>query len=1302
MILSKHNLRLNSANYARGQQAALLGGDGFSEDKIRLGVSALDNYLNQWKGTDVPGDAIASILAVLGKHDGFRELFEKYKDQRDWLTMRGMLLSNPLNPGQYEGYRFWITAAASDTVDATNIFGEPFKATLASNMESLFDGFGDGSFLQTVHHPTITNCFHIRLREIPVAKLTTDEKLQVLQNTLRAIREGIYRIQRDDLDEACSQIRNVNQLDIEIAQGLILESSAVLVETQLAGQQPRALRELFSRLYAVRQREKVVESTPTASASQRDAIRIEKTEIYKDLERLLTGDTEVRLYLIEMIRTRLSSQSYDRTSIPFELFQNADDAVIELASLACPDTELDNLRPQRQREQYVIETDSVDGRTVFRFIHWGRGINQFRSLSREIPDFQRDVERMLVLQGSGKHGESQHERTGGFGLGFKSVFLVCDEPVVFSGSRSRFRVLSGVYPASLGEEQAAVEARLASRLADLGDRNCCGTIIELQLREETDAQHLVERFRQCVGYLVVFSRAIRRCDLALSQADSKSYFWQPCKIDEGIELGEIQSSQGKHLALVFSCEKSTDKVLFALDGKRGIVSDFTKKLPCIWVTTPTKHKGRAGVIVNGAFDVNPGRTQLRETDANRKRAAAIGHWLGCSLVRLFDQASEDWESVWGANSVKDLSPDSFWTSLWDTCCQTLSASVDQLSDQIHRSILFGGSHAGMCRLIRDRDTLPTGLSGVYEGLTSLNKVKRRIEGILDVEEVWGKVCELEHFNKAFAPGTLIGGKTAKQLHAVNKSDWLELRPLKLQEFVDDLLPSSRTVPPDVASILGEVVGRSLWIELEKTGAHSVELEELREYFAGLLFKSGDGTWEQPSKLLCGQVHPEFRADETARSEFAPPERLLSREYDAPALTFFALCRRELDAPGRLLADWLLVASDPLSRAAGIRYLCEGALFKEMQNSLPEHDALPTYCWLRNRNEVVEAAVGLKDPQKAMLDNLLGFTTYQFRTVFIPSKVNKCEKDIFADLWKWWQDKREQILKTHDRAVYKNGVPPELTFGNLTSDASARRDWLRLFMRGAMYRIGRLTPQQARGFLDHFEDQGWLDQMVEQDDPQECFKILDGYLEQPSQRSVYYHYMNQFLAYYQLSRWLTRYARAFEAVTRVGVNLDNLKSIEDLTDLNRSHIFEGATGFEAPPCYVTMGKGAHFVLREVLRCRRRQLGQTYKPHVSLSQQAFVPSANVLRLMSEITGDGAWTQPHMGRSDYPHLSQKIFKKMGEHLNSEQAIFGGNYDIPLLVLTWSQFSDDRDDILGKVAHSIDGSAGLDFLTESEDYDD
>ena len=1272
----------------------------FDPQALAASAGILGSYLNTWSCDDVPNDAMAAVVSMLGNHDGFPKLYEQLRDTRSLRAMRGMFAWHVAGPGWglqqlMDKQHFCIVPADAKTVTATNLLGTSFNASVSTRITSLFDGFDGRSYFAM---PIDERCYLIRLRQITPEELSSEERLAVLGNTVQAVRSLIHRQGDEDFQTIWSQITHVGQLDIDIAQEMILESSAMLLETQLSIRQSPKLRKLFTEWHQVRQRA----MTATTDEDRREADK-DRREVLESLRQTLLKDSPTQTLLVSEVRKRLEAASYEAASIPFELFQNGDDAVVELESL-CPDADLlERARPAGLRSRFVAAVASVGGKNVLRFIHWGRGINQFRIGGSDGKNrgFDRDMERMLVLQGSGKDDTDENEkRTGKFGLGFKSVFFVSDTPCVLSGSRSRFRVLAGVYPDRLSD---ADEKRLEGALEEEGDPAHKGTVVELTLREPQDADAALGRFMELAGYLVVFARRIRECSVGQPDRPGLACKWSPDSILPGIEAGEVQVGPGsRQHVLVFRLGADAYGAVLLPLGQRGVCQKGLARVPEVWVTTPTRHEGAGRLLVNGPFDLNPGRTQLRKTDDNVRLAETMGQELGEQFCRLYHEAGADWDRLRNRIGCQQGSWAEFWLSLWDACVPYADV------DSVLHGILFGSEHCGMHRLICEADALPSGLPGRYACLTSLPNIRWRTKGFLAEEEVWSAAAQTGWVGQHVLPGAVIAQAVATVLDQFCEP---QARDLTIASILKGAVTDGPCVPPDLAAELGRLIFAERMRDMASDRRWAKEEPEIREILGVLKFRTAVGDWAAAASLLVGHA-PAGRQEENRRAGFAPRERLLAADYGEDALRFFLACRKEMQASAEQMAQWIREADNLAARTAGLEYLERGELSYMVRLKMLEAPDLLNGTWLRDRAARAEAMVDMDADRRAAVLGMLGMADeIETPPPPPPPPPPRSPGVILRDISDWWQDTRDEIVACHDRAIYPQGHLPRLAFfasaAQLQSDIAVRKEWLVLLMLGSMHRIGRVTTHQNRGFLDLCEERGWIDVLADKtDDPVPWFKVMDDYLESLQGDATYFHWMNQFLAYYQLSRWLPSYARAFEAVTRPQVNLSDLGSITDIANLRTSHVFAGSTGFDAPPCSRVLGLGSHFILRETIRVRVAQGNGEYRVSQQLEPMAFVPSQAVRTLLAQILSGGDASD--LADSAFlasdgvarEQASKTIARALRKHLK-ERATFDGSFDVPLLVLAWGKFPAELATFLGRDAGQ-GGEDPLDFLGDSQESED
>jgi hypothetical protein len=119
------------------------------------------------------------------------------------------------------------------------------------------------------------------------------------------------------------------------------------------------------------------------------------------------------------------------------------------------------------------------------------------------------------------------------------------------------------------------------------------------------------------------------------------------------------------------------------------------------------------------------------------------------------------------------------------------------------------------------------------------------------------------------------------------------------------------------------------------------------------------------------------------------------------------------------------------------------------------------------------------------------------------------------------------------------------------------------------------------------------------------------------------------------------------------------------------------GWGAPPIDRTMKMGVHLVCRELLRNKVIE-----NPHAH--RLAYMPAKRVIGLFEAI-----------GIDLHQPSSEEIWKKLNEVLGSVDATFGGDFDIPLLVL-----AEDKK-LLWEVCNAeIDDQGGDDVYESAEAF--
>jgi hypothetical protein len=165
-------------------------------------------------------------------------------------------------------------------------------------------------------------------------------------------------------------------------------------------------------------------------------------------------------------------------------------------------------------------------------------------------------------------------------------------------------------------------------------------------------------------------------------------------------------------------------------------------------------------------------------------------------------------------------------------------------------------------------------------------------------------------------------------------------------------------------------------------------------------------------------------------------------------------------------------------------------------------------------------------------------------------------------------------------------------------------------------------------------------------------VLDEYLDDPSEDERYRQWMRQFVDIYQISRWLTHYVESFRNIDR----LERQFALDEILAPRTNADFSGG-GPDAPPLTRTLGIGACFVVRELMRFGAVTDSRAHR-------YCYMPTRRVRRVMGEM---GCQSLEGEGRAVQ---STAIYGFLTEHLGAERSTFGRSFDLPLLAL-----ADDKD---------------------------
>lgn len=1217
-------------------------------------------YFQAWQGS-VPRVLIGGFLALLGDDPAILEEAQASLHPRSVRAVREQINWEPIHGSITVGadedihammakQRFRVLhGEEGQPVRVRNLLGGEFEARIGALGASLFVGsvfFERGEVRDGLRYKTI------RLRRFDPSNIGSQQLARLLLESARVLLRDVYFRTAPRMDQLWSDLSEAYQLQLEIVQHWLLDNAWVFL-AQLGSGGSSELKRLIRQREDLERRRAEVEAG-FGNAADRQNLQAELGELNRALSHLFKSDSGFQAAMLHAVRSKMEQHyQYSVDSLPFELYQNADDAAAELSDMVGAADRL----PAIDTFQLCLTGASGDtDATSLRILHWGRAINEFHrgAFSAECGrerGYDTDLKKMLTLSASDK-AEREQLVTGRFGLGFKTVFFVADAPRVVSGELA-FEVVGGLFPQCLRGDAAR---RLRAVLEEASPRRD-GTVFELPLLAEkvSPTRDAIKRFEWSCPLILAFSRCIKRCEI-MFDGQLRSLAWTEQRLDHlaGVFVGQVagEAPEGLRRALVF---RGADNAALLM----GLAADGAVRLPdgtpTFWVTVYTRSGPAMGFAVNGNFRPDVGRTQLAlsrdgmPVAENLAVVRQLGASVGRQMVECFDVTQERWPEVRAQLGLAhDTSPEHFWRSVWDTLsCQ------EGKNDPLLTELLWAPGR-GLAELVTHRPAMPTMLPGKHDVLTQLSRVRACVEGILDEHRAaFEQVAAWPRFGQRHSVGSLVSSsRVATRLNGELLDVSSRLAKVRLLDAIR-LETTELGVSPQTAARLGCVLSRDA---CEAWRSHNCrEYEDIIGYLGDLRFQTQAGGWSHAGQLLVHSVDDsdanKVDADERMRAAFAPAERALSSHYHGDGVEFFLLCRGELHAPASMLAEWVINASARDARREALRYLASGRLAREILSLLRTKSE---GTWLGELTPSLLADYGLDEGERnqilaaltpgtsALIERLGGNVT----AVPTPPPSISDPGVVLRRIRAWWRQNRYNLLQEYDEQLYPDGrFPVHVTPGGPID----RTGWLSLLLLACAQTMGRSQVTQHRDFLRLCLDRGWIDDLAQiREHSRDWLRCWREYVAGQIDHITYFNWMKQLLGLSVIAYWLDEYVEALFALRRVKGPF----ALEDVMNPRSSPMFSGG-GPDAPPLAPILGIGQCFILRELIR--KGVLDNRFA-----HRWCYVPHSRVRRLIERLGGP-VWNE---GDGERWRFSVRIHEFLTEQLESDHT-FACDFDIPMTII-------------------------------------
>ncbi len=1249
-VLGEQHARLLEAFVPSSGEAATDPADTASHDADRRSDSrSIGDYLRDFE-LHVAPEVLGGFAAVLGDDQEICDKAQEYLEPR-W-SLRNFrqridweVLPSTTEPGSLQvagagedvhaamsKQRFLFRVArggAEQAWSVLNLLGDQIQVPMSAEYDDLIVG----QFRNAPGHGYRT--YEISLRGTDPATLPRPRLINLFRDTAAVILDKVYCQAAGNLGSLWSELAESEQLDLEVSQRLVLDHALFYVR-QLGGRDSEIFARFGRYFDDIRYREAELERLADDVGSRRE-LDERRRALRNELSECLSSDPRAQRETLAAVRSKVIDFQYEPSSIPFELFQNGDDAAVELRQMLHRDA------PPSQATKMAV---SWNGSEIV-FVYWGRPINQFRlanfpsSEGRRL-GYHRDLEKMLVMSSSDK-SEEDDLVTGKFGLGFKSVFLFTDRPLVLSG-RLGFQVLGGIFPQKLPHEDSE---RLNQHALAYSSGTRETTVIELGRSEEVELEpnEVLESFRELGHFLPVFSRSIKSIELREGDDAPEHLTWEEKSLrgSEHLFTGALRPSRGSSHsptpAVVIRGARGA--ALLLATNARGF-APLPEGTPTFWVTAPTRSMESAGFAFNAPLLLDVGRGRLGAVEGNLDIAREFGATIGSALLEAHDLA-RDWDSFAAEFGLSlETSEYEFWRSLWEVMSGT-SLLGDGIEPRLLRTAIWS-KQAGLRRLFEERKALPTWLPGDYEALTALPAARSATYGELDSPSVFESASALASFRSLATPGSLISGsRIADRLEPLLEVRG-HFRRLGITDVLEAELESGREIDSKRASAVGAVFNSELISRLDRPGEPGHEAEVVSEMLSEFHFETQTGSFAPAQDLLVSSPDG-ATVEERLRAAFAPTNRVLSALYDDSGRQFFRVCRREMRAPAELLADWGVAAGTDDERRAFMEYLLGGQLASQVAAEIRSRGVAS---WIDSLRES-DLMHGMAGPDQLVLLGRIGFDEDRLTSNEPISLVQRDPGPVLEALHEWWSVHRDEELSEYQKRVYPDGGALLDSLKNAGPRSDKEREaWLTLLLRASLETLGWFSDEQNREFLRLCTKRNWIQDLAHGASPETLVKHLVEYVKRQSDQIPFFHWLGQYSKLYIMANWIDAYAQSF-----VDVNLMASEPSLRLILSPRANPEYSGGGPDAPPLQPLLGIGACFALREL-----RRTGIITNPKVD--PLCFVPGKTIRTLIEEIGGPGIGEdEAHEARS------RAIWDFLVEQLGLERATFQGDFDIPLMIL-------------------------------------
>ena len=492
----------------------------------------------------------------------------------------------------FNHFKTIIHIPKGSTVTLSNLLGKKIPVP-QSNSENPITLYSDRAWMS--HKDAKSNVFHLNLKKITNSVHELDKKLQeliksqVLETAYRQyFNKNGYKLFTAFLE---TNQNTVNSTVLYIFDSLFDKLSGMGLKSN------KDFKELYTQYSEIFNRqtslgnEKFQEYEKSKKDEKEAQIIKDKNRLNDELKKLILNNIDVQKDIHAAVKKQISKNQYSVSRILYELLQNADDSVCDIS----------NNPTFKDRRVFSIKVENK----IFSISHYGRRINETPAGSNNSDKYQYDLKNMLALNASDK----EEGDTGQFGLGFKSIYLASNEPIIRSGEL-QFRIIGALYPKKLDKEEKLNEFE---------------TRIEFEITEDNyTASDIISEFARTAAIQPLLCRGINKIEIQVNTAGIESNNAYCVKVLKEIlvtDFGKIElvNLDGQNYFVIEGNNNLYKIILREKDNQVEIFKSSSKDhMPRIWNLAPFAEYESLPFIINARFELDPGRTSLSKVDNKNK------------------------------------------------------------------------------------------------------------------------------------------------------------------------------------------------------------------------------------------------------------------------------------------------------------------------------------------------------------------------------------------------------------------------------------------------------------------------------------------------------------------------------------------------------------------------------------------------------------------------------------------------------------------------------------------------------------